>query len=133
MPLKITLKPNEKIIIAGAVVKNTNTTTNILIENNVPILREKDILTESKADTPARRIYYVVQLMYIDRENLVNYHSHYWNLVRDFLNAAPSATGIIRDISEHLLGERYYKALKTARELIDYEAYIHAKAREDPE
>lgn len=121
MPLKITLKPKEKMILSGAVITNGDTTANFLIENNVTILREKDILTEAKADSPARKIYFVVQLMYIDQDNLIDYHRQYWDLVRDFLNAAPSALGYITEISEAILGEKYYGALKTVRKLIEYE------------
>ena len=47
MALKITLKPNEKMIVGGAVITNGNIkNTNLIIENNVPILRQKDIISE---------------------------------------------------------------------------------------
>ncbi len=121
MPLKISLKPNERIILSGAVVTNGKSAATLLVENNVTILREKDILSEPQADSPAKKIYYAIQLMYIDPANLVQYHTLYWDLVRDFLAAAPRSLGLINEISEHILGEQYYKALKTARKLIEYE------------
>jgi len=40
-----------------------------MIEGHVPILREKDILTAERADTPAKRIYLAVQLMYTSKES----------------------------------------------------------------
>lgn len=124
MGLKITLKPNERLVISGAVVTNGNTRCNLIIENNVPLLREKDILSETDANSPACRIYFVIQLMYIDGENLIKHHNSYWNLVKDFIVAAPSTTGMIDQISEHILGSRYYQALKLARKLIDYEQEV---------
>ncbi len=127
MPLKISLKPNEKIVISGAVITNGGSATNLLIENNVPILREKDILIEAMANSPARRIYFTVQLMYIDRDNLMNYHAAYWRLVRDFVNAAPGSLKIIDAMNEYIIGERYYQALKQARKLIEYEKAITAE------
>jgi flagellar protein FlbT len=52
MALKITLKPNEKMIVSGAVVTNGNSkNTDLIIENNVPVLRQKDILSEKDATT----------------------------------------------------------------------------------
>ena len=55
------------MIIGGAVVTNGNSAScDLVIENKTPILRQKDILTEEKADSPCRRIYYAIQLMYID-------------------------------------------------------------------
>ena len=130
MALKISLKPGEKIIISGAVVANGNAKSNLLIENRVPILREKDIMKEAAADTPCRRIYFVIQLMYIDEGNVVEYHNTYWNIVRDVMAAAPSTLGLIDPISEHILNGEYYKALKLTRKLIDYEEEAVKNARE---
>ena len=122
MALKITLKPDERMIIGGAVVTNKNSTRcNLLVDNNIPILRQKDILNEDQADSPCRKIYFIIQLMYIDEENVQTYYNSYWNLVRDVVQAAPSMTGLIDIISEHILNLRYYQALKVAETLIDYE------------
>ncbi|MDY6879090.1 MAG: flagellar biosynthesis repressor FlbT [Desulfatiglans sp.] len=121
MALKITLRPHERVIISGAVITNGNRTADLCIDNKVPVLREKDILKEHEADSPARRIYLVIQLMYIDPDNLVIHHNTYWTLIRDFIKAAPSTLGLIDEISEHILSGRYYKALKRAKKLTDYE------------
>ena len=124
MALKITLKPYERVIVGGAVVTNGNSKTNLVIENDVPILREKDIMKEQDADTPCRRIYFVIQLMYVDEKNMLEHHNMYWKLVQDVLKAAPSVLVLVDQISEHILGNRYYKALKLARKLIDYEQEV---------
>jgi flagellar protein FlbT len=121
MALKITLRPNERMIVGRAVLRNGNTKCNLMIENNVPILREKDIIGEKQADSPARRIYYIIQLMYIDEENLKDYHKTYWSFVQDFIGAVPSATGIIDQINENILSEKYYHALKLTKTLLKYE------------
>jgi len=134
MALKITLKPNEKMIVGGAVVTNGNTkNTNLIIENNVPVLRRKDILSEKEVTTPCGRIYFIVQLMYIDEENLQIYQHTYWNLVRDLLDANPKLTGHIDQMSEQILGGNYYRALKLASQLIDYEQEVlkHVYANAD--
>jgi flagellar protein FlbT len=122
MALKITLKPSERMIIGGAVVTNGNATScDLVIQNKTPILRQKDILTEEKADSPCRRIYYAIQLMYIDEDNLAAYHKVYWDLVIDVVQAAPSIVALIDSINEHILHRRYYQALKLTKRLIDYE------------
>ena len=43
MGLKITLKPGERMIIGGAVITNAGTKCHFIVENTVPILRDKDI------------------------------------------------------------------------------------------
>ena len=128
MALKIILKPGEKIIISGAVITNGEKTAQLLVENQVPILRQKDILGEDEATTPCRRIYFVIQLMYIDAGNLAMHHHTYWNLVKDVLKAAPSTLSLIDRISDQILNNRHYQALKLAKKLIEYEeeAVAHA-------
>jgi flagellar biosynthesis repressor protein FlbT len=122
MALKITLKPGERMVIGGAVLTNANSTScDLVIENKTPILRQKDILTEEMADSPCRRVYYTIQLMYIDEHNLAAYHKVYWDLVKDLVRAAPSTLVLIDSISEHILQQQYYQALKLTKRLIDYE------------
>ena len=133
MPLKMTLKPGERMILAGAAITNGRTTANLIIENNVPILREKDILNEKEASSPARRIYYVIQLMYLDRENRISYHGTYWDLVRDYIQATPSALSLVDEISGHLLKEHYYSALKIAKKLIRHEDSIISSGKKKGE
>ena len=121
MALKITLKPHEKMIIGGAVIRNSKKKSKLIIENNVPILRSVDILSESEANSPARRIYFAIQLMYVDDCNLQYHHKNYWVLVKDIIQAAPSLLPLIDKINDLLLRDRYYQALKLAKDLIDYE------------
>jgi len=124
MALKITLKPHERLIIGGAVVVNGATKADLVVENNVPILREKDIMTLEDADSPCRRIYFVIQLMYVDEKNLADHHKVYWELVRDVVEAAPSTKPLLHEISDHILQRKYYQALKLTRKLIDYEQEV---------
>lgn len=121
MSLKITLKPHERIIIDGAVITNGNSAADLFIENSVPLLRQQNILSESEADSPCRRIYFVIQLMYVDEQKLETYHRMYWDLVRDLVEAAPSMLILIDQINENILNAEYYKALKLAKKLMDYE------------
>jgi len=135
MALKITLKPNEKMIVGGAVVTNGNTkNTDLIIENNVPVLRQKDILSEKDATSPCSRIYFIIQLMYIDEENLTNHQPTYWKLVRELLDVSPRLAGHINQINENILGGNFYRALKLAGELIGYEQEVlkHVRAYTDP-
>ena len=124
MALKISLRPHEKIVLAGAVITNGEKRCELVIENQVPILREKDMMREDEADTPCQRIYFVVQLMYFDEENLKSHYENYWRLVKDVLAAAPSMTVYVDRISECLIGNHYYQALRFARELIEYETEV---------
>ena len=121
MALKISLRPHERLIIGNAVIENGGAHSEFMVENNVPILREKDIMSAKDADSPCRRIYFVIQLMYVDEKNLADHHNTYWDLVKDVVEAAPSTLGLIDQISWYILGNKYYQALKLTKKLIDYE------------
>ena len=122
MALKITLKPQEKMILSGAVITNgSKSGCQLVVENNVPILRQKDILAEKDADTPCRSLYFIVQLMYVDAENQSIHQNNYWTLVNDIVKAAPSTIALIDQINEEIVNGRFYQALKLAKKLIEYE------------
>src|SRR6516162_3589744 len=121
MTLKVELKPHERIIIGNCVVTNTDQRTRLLIDgDNIPILREKDILTPETADTPAKLIYLAVQLMYISPDARAN-HGTYFNLIRDMVTAVPNAWPIIEAINNQILSGELYQALKETRKLVAYE------------
>jgi len=124
MPLKITLKPGERMVIDGAVIRNGDAKTMFTIENRVPLLREKDILAEEEAHTVCRRIYYVIQLMYIDKTDPVAHHAAYWKLVQPLVKAAPSSVALVDRISEQILAGQFYRALRLAKKLVAYEEEV---------
>jgi flagellar protein FlbT len=101
----------------------------LIIENKVPILRGKDILGEKDADTTCRQLYFIIQLMYIDEQNLVLHQKKYWKLVKELVKAAPSTVGRIDLISEEIVRGRYYQALKLAQKLIDYEQEVISRVQ----
>jgi flagellar protein FlbT len=125
MALKVELKPGEQIVIGNAVLKNGNQRAHFVVEGHAPILREKDILTAETANTPARRIYLAVQLMYLSGDIETN-STIYFELIRDFMTAAPSSLPLISEINSRILSGDLYKALKTAKRLVNYEKELLA-------
>lgn len=120
MALVIDLKPKERIIVGNAVITNDNQRTRLHIEGEAPILRERDVMREEDATSPCKRIYLIIQLMYLSKEP-TEFYDNYFSALRDVQEAAPSTALLIADISQHILGGHYYKALRDARKLIDYE------------
>lgn len=120
MALKVELKAGERIILGECIVTNDDQRTRLTIEGQIPILREKDIITANEANTPAKRIYLAVQLMYISRDPR-QHHEVYFALLRDIVQAAPSTWPYIEVINNHILTGDMYKALKAAKKLIVYE------------
>lgn len=128
MSLKVELKPGERLIIGNCVVTNSDQRTRLFIDGRAPILREKDILTPETADSPAKRIYLAVQLMYLD-EDTSKLQEKYFRLVDEILAAAPSMLPFIDAINNEILTGELYKALKAAGKLIRYEEELLANAK----
>ena len=128
MALKIRLKPHEKILIGHAVLRNGDRTSEFHLDNKVSVLREKDIMREADAVTPVQRLYFLVQLMYIDGENISGYHLRYWELVREIVAAAQSTRPYLEEISSCILEQDYYLALKAVRRLVEYESCLVSQA-----
>jgi len=127
MSLKVELKPGERLIVGNCVITNSDQRTRLFIDGKAPILREKDIMTVPKADTPAKRVYLAVQLMYLE-DDIATLREDYFKLVNDIIQAAPSTLSMVDEINNAILTDDLYKALKAAKKLIQYEQDLLANA-----
>jgi flagellar biosynthesis repressor protein FlbT len=125
MALKVELKAGERLIIGECMITNGDQRARFLIEGKGPILREKDIMSPKDADSPCKKIYLAVQLMYLSND-IGKFKNTYFELINDLVQAAPSTIKFVSAISNHILTNDLYKALKEARALIEYEQRLLA-------
>jgi flagellar protein FlbT len=126
MPLRVELKPFERIIIGETVIINSGSRTSFLIDGEAPILREKDTVTAETANTPARRLYFCVQMMYL-KNDIPKYRASYLSCVKDLREALPSCRDAIDLINNHVSEGALYKALKENRKLIKVEEELQMR------
>ena len=124
MALKISLKAGEKIIINGAVIVNGGDRAQFVLQNRANIMREKDIITEDCADTPAKRLYFTIQLMHLFPENERDHQENFNCFLQQFAQAAPSSTPLLLEIGQKMISGDSYGALKKCRNLIRYEQEV---------
>jgi len=127
MSLKVELKPHERLIVGNCVITNSDQRTRLFIDGKAPVLREKDILSHATADSPAKRVYFAVQLMYLE-DDIEKLRRDYFALVTDLVRAAPSTIQIIDEINNEILTGQLYKALRAAKKLIQHEQDILSNA-----
>ena len=127
MALVIDLKPGEKILIGTAVITNDTQRTRLHISGEAPILREKDVMKEEDANTPCKKIYFLVQCMYM-ASSPKEYHKKYFDLVKEIQHAAPSTAFHFLNINELIMQDAYYKAMREARDLIKLEEELIGNA-----
>lgn len=130
MPLKITLAPEEKIIVNGVVIANGGAQATLSIMNQAQILRGKEILTADDANTPASRVYYVLQCHYLFPERAEDYRRTAEDFLTDYAQAAPSGAAIVDDIRTQLRSGQAYAALRAAKALLAHEREILAHVPE---
>jgi flagellar protein FlbT len=123
MPLKLSLKPGEKFVLNGAVLANGDKRTSLVIQNKACVLREKDILQPDDANTPARRIYLAIMMMYLDGEASEEPYNEFALRMTEFMGAihTPSILALCVDISRDVAQGSYNKALSACRKLFEPE------------
>jgi flagellar biosynthesis repressor protein FlbT len=123
MPLKLSLKPGEKFVLNGAVVENGDRRATLVLQNKASVLREKDIMQEHEADTPARRIYFPVMMMYLEGQASNAVYDAFVMRMTEFMNAISSSDVMAEcvSVSRDVMAGEFYKALIRCRKLIAYE------------
>jgi flagellar protein FlbT len=137
MALKLTLKPGEKFVINGAVVQNGDRRVTLTIENKASILRSKDVMLPHEANTPVRRIYFAVMILYLGEGSETEAYDEFVQRMAEFFDALLNkdimemCLEIIRDVNT----KNYYRALMGCKKLMPYEKerleYVPGELSED--
>ena len=121
MALRLNLKPHERVIVGGAVLRNGPSRAQIVVENQTPILRERDILSPSAVRTPGERLYLALELGYVDGAGMASHFEAFHRLAVEIVEAAPSCAPYLARIEAELDEGRTFQALRVARELLEHE------------
>lgn len=122
MSLKIDLKPGEKFIVNGAVLKAGRRRVSLMLENEAVLLRSKDIMQQEEANTPARRIYFTIMLLYIHGD-APKLKAQFDAFLDDFIQVTTlrEIRSALFEIQRDVEHGRLYHAMKTCKWLIDVE------------
>ena len=123
MPLKLTLKPRERFVLNGGVMMNGDRRSDLIIENQVSLLRERDVLQPDEADTPMKRIYFTIMMMYLDGGLEGDYYDQFSDLMTDFM-CAVTTKGVVEKchrILDDVHEQRFYTAMMMSKSLLPFE------------
>ena len=126
MPLKVRLKPSEKVVINGAVITTGENGATLVLHNKAALLRAKDIMQESDANTPAKRVYFMIMLMYLDPQNKADYMDRYMGFMMDLMTTTslPELKKSLALIHVDVGENEFYRALKTCRAVMKLESEL---------
>lgn len=127
MALRIELKPSERLIINGALIRNLDRRSAFLVETQCKFLRESEILRECDADTPCKQLCVTLQVIYLaddpaEAENLFVMQS------TAILQTLPGAAPYLLEIHDEIAAKNYHRAIKSGKRLIEYEASVATQA-----
>ena len=123
MPLKLTLKPRERFVLNGGVLISGDRRSDLIVENQVSLLRERDVLKPDEADTPMKRIYFTIMMMYMDGGLEGDYYDQFSELMTDFM-CAVTTKGVVEKchrILDDVHEQRFYTAMMMSKSLLPFE------------
>ena len=123
MSLTVDLRPNERLIIDGAWVRNGNVFSSLTVTPATKFLSEDDIIKESEANTSCKRLYVLIQIMYL-ADDPFEAETEFMRLASEVIATTPSMSRYIALVHACISEGQFRKALKFMRELIAYEAML---------
>lgn len=133
MALRLTLKPNERFIVNGCVITNSNRRQTLTIENRADVIRGEDILDETSAATPVKEVYFMIQSAMLEpkiRDKLTPIIQKNLGKLTPIFHADVSVHLI--EAANHVATRNYYNALRALKPVIAYESELLALFSEHP-
>jgi flagellar biosynthesis repressor protein FlbT len=129
MPLKLTLKPNEKLIVNGAVLSNGSPrAVTLTFHNKAQLLQQKDVLLPEDATTPLLRTYFALQCMYLDHDEMETHHKQFIAYSNELFAATRNVAirSAITSAANHVSAGEFYRALSALRAALPVEKKLLA-------
>jgi len=126
MGLRITLKPGERVILNGCIVRNAGRSRmDIEVENRSDVLRGDEIISREDACTPVRGVAHAIQHALASRDQRDELLPHILRSL-DEIEAVlnPVVAPAIHAVRACIGTEDYYGALKSLGPLLDREARL---------
>jgi len=117
LPLKFTLKPGEKVIVNGAVIGRGEEPGSFYLFNKVKFLRGREVMKEEQADSIEKKLYLIIQLIYLFPENAAENLLLYHQIWEEVLRQRPGERQKLEDVAQLVQSEDYYRALKLTAKL----------------
>lgn len=122
MPLRLTLKPEERIIVNGCVIRNAARRQTLTIENHADVVRGHDLLNEQEVTTPVTRVYFLIQTVLVAAELRDDFSPQIQKNLAELVTVFGSAhTDSIFNAANFVSTGDYYKALRALSGLLKHE------------
>lgn len=130
--LVLKLGPHERVLINGAVVENCDRRSKLAIMTpGAHILRLRDAIHPEQANTPVRRVCYIVQLVLSGDANVDDARLQLMRGIEQLSQVLtdPDSRALLGQASQAVLDNQHYQALKALRSLLPREERLFAASR----
>jgi flagellar protein FlbT len=111
------LRPGEKVIVNGAVIGRGEEPGSFYLFNKANFLRGREVMKDEKADTAEKKLYLVIQLVYLFPENAIENIEKFETILADTMRHRPDALDHLTEVARLVRSGDYYRALKTTAKL----------------
>ena len=120
MPLKLSLKPKEAVVVNGAVLRNGERRGTILLQNQARVLRQKDVLDPDQTRSAEEHLYFAVMQMYLTGQTEGQLYDQAIMAIASALNETKNEDKRARivEISTACAAGQTYQALSVCRKLL---------------
>lgn len=136
MGLVLKVKVGDRLVVNGAVLRNAGRNQMMVeVENQSDVLRAEEILVESMASTPVRRLCHKIQIAMVSRESRADMFPRIYAALDELESAFGKSQGkVLRDVRAQVEQTNLYGAYRLLLPVITYEDALLAMASDvEPE
>ena len=123
--LKLTLKPHERVVVNGCVIRNGDRRQALTVENRADIVRESDLLKPEAQATPVSKVYFLLQTALIRPETRERAVTAIQNGLADLACCfGTEMRNRVMIAANYVSMADYYKAMSEMRVVLRYEAEL---------
>ena len=117
MPLKFSLRPGEKVIVNGAVIGRGEEPGTFYLYNKANFLRGREVMKEDAADTIEKKLYLIIQLIYLFPDDAAETLRKFEAILAQTLAERPESAAELEQVAQLVHKQDYYRALKLTAKL----------------
>lgn len=127
MPLRLTLRPHERIIVNGCILKNGARRHVLEVENRADVLRGDDMLDDASAQTPVRRVAYHIQIALVSAQHRGEFTPRILAALNELASALPRFAKQIAEAEARVNAGDFYAAFRCLTEAIAHEDLLFSQ------
>ena len=132
MALQLKLKPNERFVVEGVVLKNGPKRTTIEVCTRANVMREAHAMKPEAADTQVKKLYFVLQCMLLDSGPNETAEQDYAQRLSDLRTVFRGNQTVLEKLDEVDTRKKYgefFKAMRAVDPLLKYEETLLAYSK----